>query len=93
MVNWKQNEEFCQISPEKQQMIELLAENLEGRNLTEALPIITQWKKQMQQKNLQLTPREDKIITDILSRQLTPAQRKQFETLQQFIGRQKRRGG
>jgi hypothetical protein len=89
MIPLKQNEDFQKISPEKQRMIELLAASLEGQKLTDALPILTRWKKQMQQEHITLTPEEDKIITDILSEQLTPAQKKQFHYLKQILRQKK----
>ena len=85
MNNWKQNEAFRQMDPKKQAMIELLTETLKGKKLTEALPVLTQWKKQMQQENIVFTPEENQLLTEIFSSQLTPAQRKQFEYLSHFI--------
>jgi hypothetical protein len=85
MINLRQNEAFQQISPEKQEMIERLAANLEGKQLSQAMPILTDWKRQMQEKNLTLTPAEDKIITDILFGQLTPSQKKQFDMLTRLM--------
>jgi hypothetical protein len=85
MINLRQNEAFQQISPEKQEMIERLAASLEGKQLSQAMPILTDWKRQMQEKNLTLTPAEDKIITDILFGQLTPSQKKQFEMLTRLM--------
>ena len=85
MNNWKQNEAFRQMDPKKQSMVELLTETLKGKKLTEALPVLTQWKKQMQQENIVFTPEENQLLTEIFSSQLTPAQRKQFEYLSHFI--------
>lgn len=85
MNNWKQNEAFQKMDPKKQSMIELLTDTLEGKKLTEALPVLTQWKKQMQQENIVFTPEENQLLTEIFSSQLTPAQRKQFEYLSHFI--------
>jgi hypothetical protein len=89
MINLRQNEAFQQISPEKQEMIERLASSLEGRQLSQAMPILTDWKRQMQEKNLTLTPEEDKIITDILFGQLTPSQKKQFDMLTRLMKNKK----
>ncbi len=79
MESWQQNEAFRSMKPKKQKMIEQLAASLQGKKLTEALPLLTRWKKTMQQENIQFTPEENQILTEIFSAQLTPQQKKQFE--------------
>ena len=79
MESWQQNEAFRSMEPKKQKMIEQLAASLQGKKLTEALPLLTRWKKTMQQENIQFTPEENQILTVIFSAQLTPQQKKQFE--------------
>ena len=79
MESWQQNEAFRSMEPKKQKMIEQLAASLQGKKLTEALPLLTRWKKTMQQENIQFTPEENQILTSIFSAQLTPQQKKQFE--------------
>lgn len=79
MESWKQNEAFRSMDPQKQNMIEQLAASLQGKKLTEALPLLTRWKQTMQQENIQFTPEENQILTEIFSAQLTPQQKKQFE--------------
>lgn len=79
MESWQQNEAFRSMDPKKQKMIEQLAASLQGKKLTEALPLLTQWKRTMQQENIQFTPEENRILTAIFSAQLTPQQKKQFE--------------
>ena len=85
MTTWRQNESFRRMDPKKQNMIEQLADSLEGRKLTEAVPLITKWKEQMQRENIVFTPEENQLLTEIFSEQLTPAQRRQFEYLKRFI--------
>lgn len=85
MTTWRQNESFRRMDPKKQNMIEQLADSLEGRKLTEAVPIITKWKEQMKAENIVFTPEENQLLTEIFSEQLTPAQRQQFEYLKRFI--------
>lgn len=79
MESWQQNEAFRSMEPKKQKMIEQLAASLQGKKLTQALPLLTQWKRTMQQENIHFTPEENQILTEIFSAQLTPQQKKQFE--------------
>ncbi len=90
MNEWKQSEAFLNMEPKKKAMIELLQKTLEGKQLTEALPILTNWKKQMQKENISFTPQENQLLTEIFSSQMTPAQRQQFEYLKTLMKNQKR---
>lgn len=83
--NWKQQEAFLKMDPRKQGMIISLTNALEGKKLTDALPILTKWKQQVQQENIVFTPEENKLLTEIFSSQLSPAQKQQFEYLKHFI--------
>ena len=47
MNNWKNNESFMQMEPDKQHMVELLVNSLHGKNLSEALPILSNWKDKL----------------------------------------------
>lgn len=67
------------MEPAKQKMIEQLAASLQGKKLTEALPLLMQWKQTMQRENIQFTEEENQILTEIFSAQLSPQQKRQFE--------------
>lgn len=83
--DWTQNEAFRQMDPKKQSMIRQLAQTLDGKNVTEALPVLTRWRQQIQQEQIVFTAEENQLLTEIFLRQLTPAQRQQFEYLKQFM--------
>lgn len=79
------NPAYKQMTEEKRKMIELLSDSLVNKNLTEALPQVMAWKKQMEHKNISFTAEENKLLTDILMAEMTPAQRKQYESLKAFM--------
>lgn len=85
MKEFQQNPSFQKMNPKKQQMIELLADTLSHKKLTEALPILMNWKEQMKQEGLSFTEEENQLLTEIFTAQMTPAQRKQYEFLKPFI--------
>ena len=85
MKDWMKNEVFQKMDIQKQTMIELLSDALEGKKLTEALPVLMEWKKQMEKDNIHFTEEENRLLTDIFARQMTPAQRQQYEYLKHFI--------
>ena len=85
MEDIRQNSAFQKMDTQKQQMIMLLIQSLQNKNLTQALPVIMNWNKQMQQKKISFTSEENALLTAILSAQMTPAQRKQYETIQAMM--------
>ena len=74
--NWQNHEAFQNLQPEKQTMILLL---------TEALPVLMQWKQQMSAKNISFTPEENELLTQIFIENLSPAGRQQYEYLKPLI--------
>lgn len=85
MKNIRNNPAFQQMDPQKQQMVEELIQALSGKQLMEALPVITNWQKKMEQQGLSFTPQENMLLTEIFTAQMTPAQRKQYNMLKQFM--------
>lgn len=84
-ANWQNNEAFKQLHPKKQEMILTLAESLQNKNLTEALPVMLQWKQQMAAENISFTAREQEILTNVFLESLPPEGRQQYEYLKPFI--------
>lgn len=85
MEDIRQNSAFQQMDTQKQQMIMLLIQSLQNKNLNQALPVIMNWNKQMQQEKISFTSDENALLTAILSAQMTPGQRKQYELLQTMM--------
>ena len=85
MNHIKKNPAYRKMEPQKQRMIEELIKALNGRQLNEALPIISNWKNKMREQGLSFTEEENMLLTEIFMAQMTPAQLKQYETLKQFM--------
>ncbi len=63
MGNWRINPAFLGMDEMKRQKVEDLFDALNGRNLNEALPVITNWNLQLKQENIQFT--YEKVTTKI----------------------------
>lgn len=85
MTNFKENPAFQKMSPEKQQIIQLLADSLQDKKLTEALPLLVHWKNEMKKKNISFSKEEHELLTNLFTAQMTPEQKKQYEYLKPFI--------
>lgn len=85
MDTFKNHPEYQKMDVKKQQMIELLIETLQGKKMTEALPVLMSWREQMNREGITFTKEDNDILTEIFMTQLTPAQKKQYEFLKPFI--------
>lgn len=84
-TNWQNHEAFQNLQPEKQKMILLLTEALQNKKLTEALPVLMQWKQQMAAQNITFTNEENEILSQVFLENLSPSGRQQYEYLKPFI--------
>lgn len=75
---------FCK-EPRKQEMVLLLIDSLNNKKLTEALPVLMQFREKMTQEGISFTEEENAMLTEIFTNQLSPAQKKQYEYLKPFI--------
>ncbi|MEZ3423309.1 MAG: hypothetical protein K1W39_06305 [Lachnospiraceae bacterium] len=85
MGNWRINPAFLGMDEMKRQKVEDLFDALNGRNLNEALPVITNWNLQLKQENIQFTNEENELLSEIFLQELPPEQMKQFELLKSFM--------
>lgn len=85
MQNWKNNPSFLRIDARKRSMIEFLFNSLNGKNINDALPIITNWNMQLKQNNISFTKEENDLLTQIFLQELNPEQIKQFELMKAFM--------
>lgn len=85
MENWKNNPAFLGMDGNKRQKVEFLFNALNGKNLNEALPVITNWNLQLKQENIQFTNEENELLAQIFLQELSPEQMKQFELLKSFM--------
>ena len=81
MDSIKNNKAFLQMEPRKQEMVLLLIDSLNNKKLTEALPVLMQFREKMTQEGISFTEEENAMLTEIFTNRLSPAQKKQYEYL------------
>ena len=59
MDSIKNNKAFLQMEPRKQEMILLLIDSLNNKKLTEALPVLMQFREKMTQEGISFTEEEN----------------------------------
>ena len=85
MDSIKNNKAFLQMEPRKQEMVLLLIDSLNNKKLTEALPVLMQFRERMTQEGISFTEEENAMLTEIFTNRLSTAQKKQYEYLMPFI--------
>ena len=85
MEKLETNREFQCMNEEKKRMVLLLKDTLTGKKLTEALPVLVEWKASMQKKGIVFTEQEKELLARLFTEQMTPAQKKQYEFLKPFL--------
>ena len=85
MDNWKNNPAFLRMDRRKQQKVESLFNGLKGKNINEALPVVTNWNMQLKRENISFTSEENELLSQLFLNELSPGQMKQFEFLKSFI--------
>jgi len=69
----------------KQQMVEQLFNSLKGRQLNNALPVITNWNMQLKNENISFSQEENDMLAQMFMQELNPAQMRQFEMLKSLM--------
>lgn len=75
MDSIKNNKAFLQMEPRKQEMVLLLIDSLNNKKLTEALPVLMQFREKMTQEGISFTEEENAMLTEIFTNRLSPAQK------------------
>lgn len=86
-TNWRNDPDFQAMDPKKQQILIELAQTLQGKKLTEALPLMMEWKGNMDREGISFTPEENALLTSLFTRGLTPAGKQQYEFIKPFLKR------
>lgn len=82
---WQNNEKFRSLDPKKQEMILQLTGHLQGHTITEALPALMEWKKQMDRENIRFTAEENELLTELFTANLSASGQKQYEFIKPFL--------
>lgn len=82
---WQNHEGFRAMEPKKQEMVLLLTQKLQGKQMTDALPVLLDWKQTMERENIRFTPEENEMLTELFMANMTPAGRRQYELIKPFL--------
>lgn len=87
MGNWRNDPAFLRMDSRKRQKVEELFDTLNGKNINDVLPLITNWNMQVKQQDISFTNEENGLLSKLFLQELSPGQMKQFEFLKSFINK------
>jgi len=85
LENWRNSQAFLSMDAKKRQKVEELFNMLKGKNINDALPVVTSWNMKLKQENISFTQQENELLSQLFLAELSPAQMKQFEFLKSFM--------
>jgi len=85
LENWRNSQAFLRMDAKKRQKVEELFNMLKGKNINDALPVVTSWNMKLKQENISFTQQENELLSQLFLAELSPAQMKQFEFLKSFM--------
>jgi len=58
LENWRNSQAFLSMDAKKRQKVEELFNMLKGKNINDALPVVTSWNMKLKQENISFTQQE-----------------------------------
>ncbi len=86
MENFYNDSRLKNISPMKLKLIREISMRSKGHSIEEMLPQIMSINKELKKRNLNFTKDESELIMDILTENMSPAERKRFAMLKSMMG-------
>lgn len=82
---WMNNPKIRNIDPRKLSVLLEIMKEAEGKSMDQLLPLLINANQRLQSENLNFSKDESEVLIDLLTRNLTPREKMQFEMLKQLI--------
>ena len=90
-MKWMEHPAVEKMDPRKLEILEEFVRQMEGRTAMSAMPVLLQTQKKMQEQGLEFTPEESKLLTEILTADMTPAERAKVDQMRQMVEKYKQK--
>lgn len=88
-MSWTDNPRLKNIDPRKMAVLLQLMKEAEGKPMDKLIPLLMNTNKKLQQQNLTFTKEESEIMLDLLTKNMTPKEKMQFEMIKQMMANRK----
>ena len=82
---------FKTMHPVKLQVMKELAENMQGKSMKDAAPLLMAATTNLKNHNLSFSPEESKVLLEILTRNMSPQEKAKVEMMKNVVARQKKK--
>lgn len=90
-TSWTKNPKLNNIDPRKLAILVELVNELEGKPLDKALPHLVAANKKLKEENLSFSKDENELLVEILGKNMSAKEKKQFEMMKNIIMAKKNR--
>ncbi len=84
-TSWTNNPKMKNIDPKKLAILLELMKEAEGKPMDKLLPLLMTTNKRLQEQNLTFTKDESDVMIEILTKNMTPKEKQQFEMIRKMM--------
>ncbi|HHV13638.1 MAG TPA: hypothetical protein GXX75_25560 [Clostridiales bacterium] len=88
-TSWTNNPKLNHIDPRKMTIFLELMKEAEGKPMEQLVPLLMNANKKLQQQNMAFSKDESDVLMEILTKNLSPKERQQFEMIRKFMATRK----
>lgn len=88
-TSWTNNPKLKNIDPRKLAILFELMKEAEGKQMDQLVPLLMNTNKRLQQQNLAFSKDESDLMLEILTKNMTPKEKAQFEMIKKMMANRK----
>ena len=88
-TSWTNNPKLKNIDPRKMTIFLELMKEADGKPMEQLVPLLMNANKKLQQQNMAFSKEESEVLMEILTKNLSPKERQQFEMIRKFMASRK----
>ena len=88
-TSWTNNPKLKNIDPRKLAILLDLVKETEGKPMDQLVPLLMNTNKRLQQQNMTFSKDESDVMLEILTKNLTPKEKQQFEMIKKIMASRK----
>lgn len=84
-TSWTNNPKLKNVDPRKLAILLEVAKEAEGKPMDKLIPLLINANKRVQQQNMNFSKEESEIMIDILTKNMSPQEKMQFEMIKRMM--------
>jgi hypothetical protein len=88
-TSWANNPKLKNIDPRKLNILLELIKEADGKPMDKLIPLLVNANKKVQQQNMSFSKDESDVVIDLLSKNMSPTEKMQFEMIKKMMANRK----